>query len=129
MATFYSSFRSPFFLRVYSSASVMNNCSNRFRTFFSNSHRSSVLRFQSQSTGIPAVRWNSTGTSIAKKEMSSRKKFGLVVGGMIVAIPGIWYSAASNQDRRKAKVTVQGVGRFIRYVNVIFFLYYSLPYS
>jgi len=92
---------------------------NRFRTFFSNSHRSSVLRFQSN--GIPAVRWNSTETSVAKKEMSSRKKFGLVIGGMIVAFPGIWYSAASNQDRRKAKVTVQGVGRFIRYVIMMYF--------
>lgn len=53
--------------------------------------------------------------------MSSRKKVGLVIGGMIVAIPGIWYSTASNQDRRKAKVTVQGVGRFIRYIHMMDF--------
>ena len=44
---------------------------------------------------------------------SSKKKWGYAFGTSIV-VPGLWYFQADNQKKRKARVTVQGIGRFLR---------------
>lgn len=60
-------------------------------------------------------RCNTTLVSETKNKGSSlKRKFGVVVG-ISVAIPGVWYLQADKQQQRKARVTFQGVGRFLRY--------------
>ncbi|XP_032794543.2 uncharacterized aarF domain-containing protein kinase 5 isoform X2 [Daphnia magna] len=44
---------------------------------------------------------------------TSKKKWGLLFATAI-AVPGIWYIQADNQQQRKVRVTVQGIGRFLR---------------
>lgn len=53
------------------------------------------------------------------------KKLGLFCG-TVFAIPGVWYIQADSRQRRVARVTVQGIGRFLRYLAVI--LVQSLTY-
>lgn len=38
-----------------------------------------------------------------------------ILFGTAIAVPGIWYLQADSQQRRKVRVTVQGIGRFLRY--------------
>ncbi|XP_057377247.1 uncharacterized aarF domain-containing protein kinase 5-like isoform X1 [Daphnia carinata] len=54
-----------------------------------------------------------TTLSNASFKITSKKKWGLLFATAI-ATPGIWYLQAGNQQQRKARVTVQGIGRFLR---------------
>ncbi|KAI9561696.1 hypothetical protein GHT06_012656 [Daphnia sinensis] len=54
-----------------------------------------------------------TTLSNTSVKITSKKKWGLLFATAIAA-PGIWYLQASNQQQRKARVTVQGLGRFLR---------------
>ena len=49
-----------------------------------------------------------TSVKVATKKWS-------ILFGTAIAVPGIWYLQADSQQRRKVRVTVQGIGRFLRY--------------
>jgi hypothetical protein len=56
-------------------------------------------------------------TSLSKTHVKvakvTQKKWSILFGTAF-AIPGIWYLQADNQQRRKIRVTVEGIGRFLR---------------
>lgn len=37
-----------------------------------------------------------------------------IFGTVVVGGPSIWYALADGQEKRKLRVTVQGIGRFLR---------------
>ena len=54
---------------------------------------------------------------------SSWKKKITLFSGVIIGVPccvgSVWYLQAEPQSQRRARVTVQGVGRFLRYAALL----------
>lgn len=62
----------------------------------------------------PPRRWNSSsGLKIITKTRSIKTKFGILVGTSLL-VPVVWYLQADKQEKRKARVTFEGIGRFLR---------------
>jgi len=61
---------------------------------------------------------NNTAQTVISK-YSWKKKLSLI-SGVIIGVPSlvgsVWYLQAEPQQKRRARVTVQGVGRFLRYI-------------
>lgn len=80
--------------------------------------------------------WNSKNAAPQPviSKYSWKKKIALI-SGVVVGVPSlvgsIWYFQADPQDQRRARVTVQGGGRFLRYLNTIYnsFVTYLLIYT
>jgi hypothetical protein len=72
----------------------------------------------------PVRKCSSLSKTNVKVVKVAKNKWSILFGASF-AVPGIWYLQADNQKKRKVRVTVQGIGRFLRYYKLSFYSWKS----
>jgi hypothetical protein len=72
----------------------------------------------------PVRKCSSLSKTNVKVVKVAKNKWSILFGASF-AVPGIWYLQADNQKKRRVRVTVQGIGRFLRYYKLSFYSWKS----
>lgn len=62
-----------------------------------------------------SIRWTLNSSSKSTSKTALQRKLQVFVVGTTLLIPGAWYLQSTAQEKRKARVTIQGISRFLRY--------------